>query len=344
MQALVKYQRGDGYMEIRDVPEPSAGKGEIKIEVHATGICGSDLHIYHDDAVVPIEPPVITGHEFSGVIAEIGEGVTGWNAGDRVVSETAYRVCEKCEPCKTGFYNLCNQRQTIGFWADGAFTKYVIAPAHRVHHLPENIEFVAGALMEPLACVVHAALELTQIKAGDLVLVSGPGAIGLSAVQLAKAQGAIVVASGTTQDRKRLELAQQLGADVLVDVMQQSLLEEIQTLTHGRGADVVLECSGSEKAANDAIMAVKKRGKYTQIGLFGRPITVDIEKICFKEIQFTGSLASKWTSWKKALQLVAQEKVQLKPLVSDVFPLTEWEQAFKMFEEKKGLKIVLTPM
>ena len=131
---------------------------------------------------------------------------------------------------------------------------------------------------------------------------------------------------------------------MIVDVMQQPLLEKIQTLTNGRGVDVVLECSGSEKAANDAIMAVKKRGKYTQIGLFGKPITVDIEKICFKEIQFTGSLASKWTSWKKALQLVAQGKVQLKPLVSDVLPLTEWEQAFKMFEEKQGLKIVLTPM
>ena len=188
MQALVKYQRGDGFMEIRDVPEPSAGKGEIKIEVRATGICGSDLHIYHDDALVPIQPPVITGHEFSGVISEIGEGVTGWNVGDRVVPETAYRVCGKCEPCMTGFYNLCNQRQTIGFWANGAFTNYTVVPAHRVHSLPENIDFVAGALMEPLACVVHAALELTQIMAGDIVLVSGPGAIGLNAVQLAKAQ------------------------------------------------------------------------------------------------------------------------------------------------------------
>ena len=341
MKALVKYQRGDGFMEIREVPEPSAGKGEIKIDVRATGICGSDLHIYHDDAVVPIQPPVITGHEFSGVIAEIGAGVTGWKVGDRAVSETAYRVCGACEPCMTGFYNLCNQRQTIGFWANGAFTNYTVVPAHRVHALPDHTDFVAGALMEPLACVVHAALELTQITAGDIVLVSGPGAIGLSAVQIAKAQGAVVIASGTTQDRKRLELAQTLGADVIIDVMQQPLLDEIQTLTNGRGVDVVLECSGSEKAANDAILSVKKRGKYTQIGLFGRSITVDIEKICFKEIQFTGSLASKWTSWKKALQLVTQEKVQLAPLVSDVLPLTEWEQAFKMFESRQGLKLSL---
>jgi L-iditol 2-dehydrogenase len=179
---------------------------------------------------------------------------------------------------------------------------------------------------------------------GDLVLVSGPGAIGLSAVQVAKAQGAKVIAAGTAKDAKRLALAQQLGADMIIDVTQQNLLDEIATLTHSRGVDVVLECSGSEKAANDAVVAVKKRGQYTQIGLFGKPITLDVEKMCFKEIRFIGSLASKWTSWKKALQLVAQGKVQLNPLVSDVLPLTEWEQAFKMFDEKKGLKLVLTPV
>ncbi len=331
-------------MEIRDVPEPAPARGEVKIEVYATGICGSDLHIYHDDAVVPINPPVITGHEFSGVVTEIGEGVTEWKVGDRVVPETAYDVCGICEPCKTGFYNLCQQRRTIGFWANGAFTRYVVVPAHRVHRLPDNIDFVAGALMEPLACVAHAALELTHITAGDVVLVSGPGAIGLSAVQVAKAQGAKVIAAGTAKDVKRLELAQQLGADMTVDVTSTNLLEEVAGLTNSYGVDVVLECSGSEKAANDAVDAVKKQGQYTQIGLFGRPITLDVEKICFKEIRFTGSLASKWTSWKKALQLVAQEKVQLNPLVSDILPLTEWETAFKMFDEKKGLKLVLTPV
>ncbi len=344
MKALVKYQRGPGNMEIRDVPEPAPAKGEVKIEVSATGICGSDLHIYHDDAVVPISPPVITGHEFSGLITGLGEGVSAWNVGDRVVAETAYEICGKCEPCLAGFYNLCQQRKTIGFWADGAFTRYVVVPAQRVHTLPDNIDFVAGTLMEPLACVVHAALELTHITTGDLVLVSGPGAIGLAAVQIAKAQGAKVIAAGTAQDTKRLEIAQQLGADLIIDVSQKNLLDEIRILTDARGVDVVLECSGSEKAANDAVVAVKKRGQYTQIGLFGKPITIDIEKICFKEIRFTGSLASKWTSWKKALQLAAQGKVQLEPLVSDILPLTEWEKAFKMFDAKKGVKLVLTPV
>ncbi|MBD3307733.1 alcohol dehydrogenase catalytic domain-containing protein [candidate division KSB3 bacterium] len=343
MKALVKYERGPGNMEIRDVPEPEVKPGEVKIQVHATGICGSDLHIYHDDAVVPISPPVITGHEFAGVVAEVGEGITEWKAGDRVVSETAYDVCGACEPCMTGFYNLCPQRKTLGFWANGAFTSYTVVPAHRVHALPDNVDFVAGSLMEPLACVVHAALELTQITTGDLVLVSGPGAIGLSAIQIAKAQGARVIAAGTDMDLKRLELARELGADMLINVMQRHLLDEVNTLTQGRGVDIVLECSGSAQAANDAVLAVKRRGQYTQIGLFGKPITIDMEKMCFKEIRFIGSLASKWTSWEKALQLVAQGRVQLKPLVSDVLPIRDWETAFQMFEDKQGLKIVLTP-
>ena len=198
--------------------------------------------------------------------------------------------------------------------------------------------------MEPLACVVHAVLELTHITAGDVVLVTGPGAIGLTALQIARAQGATTIVAGTSQDVERLKLATELGADTTVNVMQHNLLEVVNEMTASGGVDVVLECSGNAKAANDALLAVKKRGQFTQIGLYGKPITIDFEKICFKEIKVTGSLGSRWISWQKALQLVAQGKVQLRPLVSDIFPITEWEKAFRMFEEKKGLKLVLTPV
>lgn len=344
MKALVKYQKGEGNMEIRDLPEPAAGPGQIKIEVKAAGICGSDLHIYHDDIAIPINPPVVTGHEFSGVIAELGEGVTGWQVGDRVVSETAYSYCGTCEPCMTGFYNLCNHRKTLGYWFNGVFTRYTVVPAARVHTLPANVDFVGGALMEPLACVTHAALELTHISAGDVVLITGPGSIGLLTLQVAKAQGAIAIVTGTDQDQNRLETAQKFGADHCLNIQRQNLLEQIETLTSGKGVDVALECSGNEKAANDALLAVKKRGQFTQIGLYGKPITIDFEKICFKEIKVTGSLGSRWISWEKALQLTAQGKVQLQPLVSDSFPITEWENAFAMFEQKQGLKLVLTPV
>ena len=331
-------------MAIRDVPEPAAGEGQVKIEVKVAGICGSDLHIYHDDIAIPLKPPVVTGHEFSGVIADVGEGVTDWKIGDRVVAEARYTFCGKCEYCMSGFENLCKAGRALGYWYNGVFTKYTIVPAARVHRLPENVDFFAGALIEPLACVVHAVLELMHIRGGDVVLVTGPGAIGLLAMQVAKAQGATTIVAGTAKDGERLTVAEQLGADAIVNGGQQNLLDEVNMMTDSRGVDIVLECSGNEKAVNDGLLAIKKRGQFTQIGLFGRPITLDFEKICFKEIKTIGSAASRRISWAKALQLAAQGKVRLNPLVSDVLPVTEWKRAFNMFEEKKGLKLVLTPV
>lgn len=344
MKALVKYAKGPGNMEIRDIPEPAAGPGQVKIEIKATGICGSDLHIYHDDIVIPIKPPVVTGHEFSGIIAEIGENVNEWHVGDRVVSETAYDFCGTCVYCITGFYNLCSQRKTLGYWYNGAFTHYTVVPAARVHRLPDHIDFIGGALTEPLACVTHATLELTHITTGDFVLITGPGAIGLLTLQVAKTQGATVIVAGTNQDVGRLQRATELGADYCFNVQQQNLIEEVQALSGGNGADIVFECSGNAKALNDALLAIKKQGQFTQIGLFGKPLTVDVDKICFKEIKFTGSLGSRWTSWEKALQLMAQNKIQLNFLVSNTFPIADWQKAFTMFKEKEGLKLVLTPM
>jgi L-iditol 2-dehydrogenase len=343
MKGLVKFQIGDGFMDIRDVPEPKPEYGQVKIDVQYSGICGSDLHIYHSDIAIPIRPPVVTGHEFSGIISEIGDGVEGWKAGDRVVSETAFSYCGKCMHCREGFYNLCNERRTLGYWYNGSFAPFTVVPAARLHALPESISFLSGALMEPLACIVHAVMELTEVRAGDTVLVSGPGAIGLATLQVAKAHGARVLVAGTTVDRERLEKAKSFGADRTINVMEEDMLKVVEEMTNGVGVDVVLECSGSAKALQDALLAVRKRGRLTQIGLFGKPITLDFERICFKEIKVTGSLGSRWISWEKALQFVEEKKVLLEPLASDVLPLSEWKKAFAMFEEKKGLKIVLDP-
>ncbi len=345
MKALVKYAKGPGNMEVRDVPEPSPGPGQIKIEVRAAGICGSDLHIFHDDIDgIPINPPVVTGHEFAGVVTAVGENVQRWKVNDRVTSETAFSFCGDCLHCRTGFYNLCSNRRTLGYWYNGVFTRYTIVPQERVHRLPDNIDFVAGALCEPLACVTHAAMELTGIAAGDVVLVTGPGSIGLLALQVAKAQGATVVVAGTKIDQQRLELAKRLGADRTIDLTSEDIFAVINEVTAGRGADVLLECSGSPKAVDSGLLLTRKGGQYTQIGLFGKPLQVDFEKICFRELKVTGSLGSTWTSWEKAIQLLQSGRVRTDVLVSDVLPITEWKQAFEKFEKKEGFKLVLTPV
>ena len=344
MKALVKYSSGAGNMEIRDIPEPAPGPGEIKIEVKAAAICGSDLHIFHDLIAIPQNPPFVLGHEFCGVIAEVGEGVIGWEKGDRVTSQTAVSFCGKCVNCNTGRYNICDDRKTLGFWYNGAFAKYTIVPDARVHKLPDNVSFVAGAVTEPTASVVHPVLELTSITAGDLVLINGPGGIGLIALQVAKAQGAIVVVTGTTVDMERLKKAKELGADYVVNVQEIDLDVFIKSITKGIGADIVFECTGNEAAANNALRAIKKQGKYTQIGLFGKLITLDFEIICYKELVVTGSLGSTWTSWHRAIKLMEMGKVNNELIVSHCFPITEWKKAFEMFENKEGLKIVLTPV
>jgi len=343
MKALVKYKKGPGNMEVREVAEPHPGTRQVKIEVKATGICGSDLHIYHDDILIAVNPPVITGHEFSGEVAEPGEGVVGWKIGDRVVSELGFEVCGNCYNCLAGFPNLCDRRKSIGYWYNGAFTKYVIVPAEGMHRLPDNVSFEEGALTEPLACVVHGVLELTQIAVGDTVLISGPGAIGLMTLQVAKAQGAVTIISGVSKDKDRQSVAKKMGADHLVDVEQENLLEKVFEVTDGRGVDIVFDCSGSEEAINMGLSAIRKRGQYTQLGLFGKPISIDFEKVVFKELKVTGSFGQRRWAWDRALVLMAQKKVRLSPLVSDVLPLSEWETAFALFEQKKGLKILLTP-
>lgn len=343
MKALVKYASGSGNLEIRNVPEPVPGPGQVKIEVKAAGICGSDIHIYHSDIAIPVKPPVIIGHEFSGEIAEVGEGVTQWKPGDRVTSETAFSFCGVCELCRSGFYNLCNERKTLGYWYNGAFAKYTVVPEQRLHRLADHVDFVTGAMMEPLACITHAALELTTIKAGDLVLISGPGPIGLMALQLARAEGAVVVVSGTDVDTDRLKMAAELGADHTVNIIETDLQRFIRELTGGRGADVVLECSGSGKAADSALNIVRKQGQYTQIGLLGKPAMIDFDKVCYREIKVTGSLGSVWSSWNKAIQMVEQGKVKMLSLVSHQMPITQWQKAFELFETKKGMKLILLP-
>jgi L-iditol 2-dehydrogenase len=343
MKALCKTAAGPGHMELREVPRPSAGPGQVVIEVQATGICGSDLHVRAWDIQIPMRPPMSTGHEFSGAIAELGAGVEGWQVGDRVTAEPTYSSCGHCRYCRTGAYNLCAERRVLGYWVDGAFAEYVRVPVERLHRLPERIGFHEGAMLEPLACCVHGVLELTRIDPDELVVVSGPGAMGLLSMQVAKACGAQVVVIGTGIDGPRLEVARTLGADHTINLAEEDPVERVMDLTDGIGADVLLECSGAPAAVDAGIDLVRKQGRYTQIGLFGQPVTVDFERIAYKELQVTGSFAQRWTAWVRTLALVERGAIQLAPLISDVLPLTAWEEGFEKLERKEGLKIILEP-
>jgi len=343
MKALVKFAPGNGNMEIRDVPEPEPGPGQVKIVVEKTGICGSDLHIFHSDIAIPVRPPVVTGHEFAGTICAVGEAVTGWSVGDRVVCETAFSVCGICSACRAGYYNLCPERKTLGYWYNGAFAPFVVVPAARLHRLPAAISLEEAALTEPLACIAHAIFDLTTIAPADLVLLTGPGSVGLGALQMARAHGARVLVAGTRQDAGRLKAALVLGAERTVAVDEEPLQEVVREFSGGAGVDVVLECSGSGQAVDGCLQALRRRGQFTQIGLFGKPVSANLELICYREIRFTGSLGSRYSSWEKALALMASGAIKAGALISDIMPLRSWAAAFEKFESKQGLKLLLDP-
>ena len=338
MEGLVKYARGSGHVEVRDVAECELGEDEVRIEVEATGICGSDLHIFHDAIKIPIQVPVVMGHECSGRVVEVGPAVESIKLGARVTVMPSVGVCQRCRYCRTGDYNLCLERQSMGYWRDGSFASTCAVPERCVWMLPDNVDFRTGALSEPLACCVHAVCELTRVHAGDLVAIVGPGTIGLLCLQVVKAEGGVAVVCGRSQDGMRLQLARELGADYVVNVDEEDAAECVRGVSEGYGSDVVLECSGHVSGAALALELVRKQGRYTQVGLFGRPIEVDLEVVAYKELVFTGSLGQKPSAWRRSLGLMEMGKVDTGRLISGEFALEDWREAFAAFERQEGVK------
>lgn len=342
MKAIMKVEPGVGNVEVRDIPEPEPGPGQVKLRVRAAGLCGTDLHIYKDE--FRSWPPVVLGHEVAGEIVELGEGVQGLKPGMRVTTETYFSYCGKCRYCRAGNVNLCLERRSIGSAVNGGFTSYLITPARNIHELPENVDFRAGALTEPLACVVHAALTTPTVTPGDVAVIAGPGSIGLLTLQVVKAAGATAVMLGTDMDEHRLELARDLGADHVVNVQRSDPASLIGDLTEGGlGADVVYECAGAGAAAQQLLTLVRRRGRYVQIGLFGKPIAWDLDQLVYKELTATGSNASTPPSWLRAIELMRTGKVRTAPLITHSFPVTEWEKGFATFEDRAGVKTIFTP-
>lgn len=340
MKALVKYAAGEGNMELRDVPEPMAGPGEVKIKVVAAGICGSDLHIKHGDIGIPMRPPFTIGHEFSGVICDVGQGVTQFQVGQRVTAENSRQVCGHCIYCRTGNYNLCSERLATGYAFDGAFTDYCVVPEERVHVLPDNVDFITGALSDPSACAYHAVCEMTGVRAGETALITGPGPMGLFSLQYAKANGAQVAICGRSKDIDRLKLAKTLGADLAINTQEEDLQEALLAHFGSRQVDVAFECSGKQGGAEACLQALRKQGKYTQIGIFGSPVTIDMDQFLYKEIRMTGSFSQKYSAWKEAIRLASLGMINARALATHIMPLEDWERGFRLFESGEAVKVI----
>lgn len=342
MKALVKISRGSGNLELRDMPEPTCVDDEVKIEVAACGVCGTDIHIWKD--TFPSNPPVIIGHEFAGTVVEAGRATSRFKVGERVVAENVCLNCGgTCHMCVGGHYAICVKRGAQGLNADGAFARWIVCKEKNVYRIPDNISLEEGALFEPLVCSVHAVLDQARPGAADLVLVTGPGAIGLLVAQAARTAGAEVILSGTSADAERLAVAVGLGIERVVNVHTGDLKALVMDLSRGRGADAVIECSGVESAAASGIELLRKRGSYTQVGLFGRRVALDMDSVAMKELTIRGSVSHTRNAWERSLKLVEQGKIKLAPLITARLPLAEWHQAFEKFERREGIKTLLIP-
>jgi L-iditol 2-dehydrogenase len=330
VRGLTKLAPGPGNVELAERPEPVALPGHVVLEVVGAGICGTDLHIA--DGEYATVTPVTMGHEVSGVVAELGEGVDEAFLGARVVSETYFSTCGTCSQCRAGRINLCPERRSIGTHVDGGFAPRLLVPAANLHRFPDWVDGRVAALCEPLACVCHSVLEPeAAVSAGDAVLVIGPGPVGLLAAQVARAAGGSVHLRGTPRDELRLAAARELGFHT-------------STTEEGRvEADVVIECSGSEAGMAFGLEAARRGGRYVQMGLAGREVMLPFDLVCFHELTITSGFASTPSSWAKALELVEQRRVALEPLLTEVVPLTDWERAFATTRLGEGIKFVLDP-
>jgi L-iditol 2-dehydrogenase len=342
MKALMKMKIGLGNVELVDIPEPKEGPGEVKIEVKAAGVCGTDMHIKNGH--FKSYPPVVLGHEISGQIIAIGDGVRSVQPGDRVtINPGAGRTCGHCQYCLTGYYMFCSKREGIGSKLNGGFAKYITVREEIIYRLPKEVSYETGTLSEPFACAIQAVLEQTQIKPADLVYISGPGLMGLLAMQLVLIMGGKVVIGGLPKDNERLLLAKDLGAVTTVVIGQDNISDIISDYSHGVGANVAIECSGSESSLNMCLNILAPQGQLTQIGIMKGPITLDYNQIFYKQLKLQGSFAANWRSWSKAMDLLCDSKIQLKPLISDHLPLSKWEIAFANLENRVGIRTILVP-
>ena len=333
MTGLMKQAKGAENVGLGTVPRPTAGPGQVVVEVCATGICGTDLHIQHDE--FPSDPPVVMGHEVTGRVVEAGEGAEE-HLGKRVATETYFYTCDRCDACRSGRRNLCLARRSIGSHVNGGFAPYVLVPARNLHEVHESVGEHAGALYEPLSCVTQCLCDPAVASPGDSALVVGPGAMGILSAQVLRSQGATVTVSGTPADRKRLEIAASLGLAVVE-------AGDLAGVTPDGGFDVVADASGNERGIDAGLRAVRRGGHYVQVGLTGKPIAVDIDLICLHELVVTSGFASTPRSWQRVEKLVAAGHVVLDPLVTDVLPLSEWETAFARTRRADGLKLMLDP-
>lgn len=335
---------GKFHLEKQPVPEP--GPDEAVIAIHSVGICGTDLHFWHERHIgdIVLDKPHILGHETSGNVVKVGKNVTNIKSGDRVCLEPAV-PCWECHPCKSGRYNHCPYVKCQSIPPDqGHFRKYFVHPADLCYKLPDNISYLEGAVMEPLSCAIWAC-KRADVSMGKTIFICGGGSIGLLCLLTAKAAGASTVCVADVR-ASRLETAKKVGADhvLLVDTKDTQVMAERVVKLMGVQPDITLDCSGTESAVQTGIYATRPGGVVEIVGLPPPNGNIPLLQIVLKEIDLRSSLRFVHC-FPSAIDLVSSGKINVKPLVTHRFKLQEATQAFETAHTgaNGAVKVMLSP-
>lgn len=345
MKGLVKTKKAPNCVEIKNVPYPKLALDDwVIVKIHAAGVCGSDLHIWHD--TVNYWPPMVMGHEFSGEIIELGKDVKGWSVGDRVVAEPHTLACGVCELCRQGKIQICEHKRSIGWGLPGTFAEYMAVDSKLLHKIPDCLSYDVAALAEPMAITVHQVGERCGIECSDYVLVTGSGPIGILSAFVAKSMGAekIIMTGMNTGEYCRFEVAKKLGVDVIVNIQKQDLDKVLMEQTQGRGVDVVIETSGAGPAIAQGIKALRKCGRMSAIGLSAKK-TIDFpwNSAMSKCADVYFNYSSSYTAWDRAVTLIAKHQDAVKNIITHKAKLEDWESVFNDLVAEKGIKALFIP-
>ncbi|WP_128548519.1 galactitol-1-phosphate 5-dehydrogenase [Larkinella soli] len=343
MKALVLTEYN--HFELQDIPRPAPGPTDVLVKVQAVGICGSDVHGMDGSSGRRI-PPVVMGHEASGIIVETGAGVKHWQVGDRVTFDSTVYALDDWYS-RRGMYNLSDGREVLGvstpdFRRQGAFAEFVVVPQHILYAIPDNVGFTQAALVEPVAVALHA-LSLTPMQVNDSAVVVGAGMIGLFIIQALKVAGCGQIIAVDLDD-DRLALARKLGADRVLNVDREDIPAEIKALTSGRGADVAFEVVGIGPTVRTAIDSVRKGGTVTLVGNLTPTVEIPIQKVVTSQLRLQGSCAING-EYEAALAMISSGRIDVEAILSAEVPLEEGADWFKrLYDKEKGLiKVVLKP-
>lgn len=336
--AVVNFSREPHSVELREFARPEAGPEDVILAVEAVGVCGSDLHQWTSSHSWPVNYPVVLGHEFGGIIAEVGSGVKGWSEGDRVVSETAAVIDPKSPMTRSGRYNLDPNRKGFGYGVDGAMTRFVRVPARCLHRVPAGLAFEQAALTEPCCVAYNAVVANARIEPGDRVLVLGPGPIGILCAAMARLAGAEVALVGLERDRARLNIAKAYGCDVIVgDATEWARARD------GLGVDGVVDAAGVSAALKTALELVRPAGWISKVGWGPQPLNFSLDPLVQKNITLQGSFSHNWPMWERVLALLASGRLDVRPITGGVWPLEQWHEAFEKMHGGEIVKAVLRP-